>query len=108
MAYTKGHIIDFLEAVRKRPQMYIGELNAKLMEYFINGFNVGCFASNIDERINFNHSISKSKVLIERGWGAGVFSPLKDMTVRGIPDEAIIDELLAIEIDTWRRIINKP
>lgn len=100
-------IIEFLESVRKRPQMYIEELDAQLMECFINGFIVGCFASSKDERFNILHSLAKSEALAHRGWNIGAHSLGKKMAESGMLDEAIIDELLAIEIDTWRRVPSK-
>lgn len=91
----KERIIQVLESFRQRKHMYLSPVTAHTAETYLAGFQTGCFASGIiwDYR----------EAGIERGWEMNAAGPVPEMQGRGLSDDEIIDELIAIHIAAIQR-----
>ena len=95
-------IVATLERVRQRPGMYVAaELPAVVN--FLAGFYVGCSVAGVSAPTDG----LDDTVVVERGWKVSSLGPLLSMKERGLSDEAILDELLAIEIEIWNRRVHQ-
>lgn len=95
--YTE--IVDILRSVRNHPSIYLGEVEPHLLDCFLNGFYscYGIFANDREE-----HAEVRKKILESRGWtGAILWS---EMEREGLSSEKCVDEMLDVEIETWRRL----
>ena len=97
-------IIEILESVRKRTPMYIEAIDAKLLEHFLHGFNVGCFALLNDAQAYSRHISMFLRIASERGWDFNALSPVNVMRKKGLSEEEILNELMVLEIKTWHRL----
>lgn len=96
-------IIRFLNHVKQKPNMYVDKSDITSMESLIYGFNAGCHI--MSDAINpLKHRDIIDQVKIDRGWHFSPVSVTVEMKKRGLSDEEIIQELLDIEIETWRRM----
>ena len=104
----RAKIIRRLEDMRRRPILYVGSMEHELMESLLHGFMMGCFAAGEIEDDFKKRLEVRNQVIAEREWAVLAFSPSREMKARGLSEEAIIDELLAIEIAIWHRLIGEP
>lgn len=93
-------VIEALEHIRKRPGMYFSDEFSAAIN-FITGFETAC-------RVLFSELERTTEVvqdvLAERGWQGNSTGFLwKEMETQGLEQSAIIEELLAIEIEIWKR-----
>lgn len=96
-------ITRFLDRVKQKPHMYVVRSDVTSMESLIYGFNAGCHI--MSGEINpLKHRDIIDQVKIDRGWHFSPVSVTVEMRKRGLSDEKIIEELLDIEIEAWRRI----
>ena len=94
-------IIEHFEHVRNRPAMFMGEASERALYAYLIGFETAC---RLLECIpNYGTHSDFWKVCAERGWEENSFGPQKRMHDAGWVEEAIVIELLTIEIETWRR-----
>jgi predicted metal-dependent phosphotriesterase family hydrolase len=92
-------VLEILRSARQRKAMYLMTIDAAAAENFLNGFNVACFACGLDVPLDI-----KEQATVERGWTWLAARPIAEMKARGLNEEAIVDELFAIEIagfETW-------
>jgi len=93
-------IIEMLENVKRRPGMYMGQVEPRLARAFINGFEVACQSLGIRSRGELYETILK-----ERGWNwipaTGIETPMKK---KGMSKESMVDEMLAIQIACYQRL----
>ncbi len=92
-------IITMLETFRKFPVMYAGRIDVDLTAAWLHGFEAGLSMSTDDGLNAF-----RQKVLYKRKWKITNVSPSVEMRERGMTPEAIVDELVIIEIEVWKRI----
>ena len=95
---SRDAIIEHLEHVRNRPEMYAGEVSERAFYAYLSGFDAACTV--------LGHARSYDlylQVCEERGWGMNALGPQKRMREMGLSEQAIVDELLTIEIETRRR-----
>jgi hypothetical protein len=95
-------IIKELEAVKRRPDMCIGEIESKSMEHYVWGFRQG---AHIFGKIRFFEKYMRivEEVAYERGW---TMTPdfVKSIRARGLSEREIIEEMLTVEIESWKRL----
>ncbi len=95
-------IIDALEAVRRRPDMYIGEIESKSMDHYIWGFRQA--AHLYGKRGYFEkHRRIVEEVAYDRGWPMRV-DFVKWIGESGLSEKEIIEEMLIVEIEAWKRL----
>jgi hypothetical protein len=85
--------IEYLRSFQKRKGMYVQPLDVPNVESFLTGFRIGCMATGL-----FRDHDPWNRASERRGWACGAMSPADVMRERGMDDEAIIDELIEIEI----------
>ena len=92
-------LIACLEGARKRPAMYFGEVDVEAAVQFLNGFQVA-----VGALCGFDRGRElREQVVRGRGWRWSAMHPSHEMLRRGMKPEAVIDELLVIEIEVVRR-----
>jgi hypothetical protein len=82
--------------------MYIGEVKLASMIHFLTGFRI---AALVMLAVDEEHRELYEQVVVEHGWKWTPKHFSWQMTKRGWSPEKSVDELLAIEIDFWRRVI---
>jgi len=78
--------------------MYFGTVAVEPAIHFLNGMHFALtfwLGDTLDVR---------SAVEAERGWPVTAQNPARHMTERGLTPPEVIDELLVIEIETFRRL----
>lgn len=91
------------EAMLKRPSMYFGaDDDLELVRSFFAGYHAAAFAFF---RIGEQFSIVEfyREAVTSRGWELRATSVAMEMKERGIPNKAIVLELINVELDAWRR-----
>jgi hypothetical protein len=93
-----SRIIEFLEAIQKRPLMYFDRIEVEKAGYLLHGFILGCFASTDKEEImNLHHRVRREILADGR-------KDVAAMRKSGASENEIVDEMFKIEIETWRRL----
>src|SRR5690349_19558364 len=93
-------LVRRLEEVRQRPWFWLGRVEPELATVFLFGITecMGVMiGSDLTREIRW-------QVVAERGWKGGSRGPSFHMRAAGLSEEAIVDELFAIEIEVWRRV----
>ena len=88
-----------LEAIRKRPRMYIGEVDAALMDAFLTGFDRAYWILGYVISNSFHQQIIET-----RGWEYSALGIMRQMRQKNWSESEIVEELLVIEIETWKRM----
>ncbi len=95
-------IIDALEGIRRRPSMYIGKIESKSLEHYVWGFRQG--AHLCAKRSYFEKYLRiVEEVAYDRGWPMRL-DFVKSIRARGLSEEEVIEEMLIIEIESWKRL----
>lgn len=98
--------IDALHgSIGKRIGMYIGNHDPELLVHFLNGFHAAAGILGLSRDTDGFRSMY-AKVLVERGWTHSAHHPFYEMRERGMDNDAIIQEMIAIESETWKRTYN--
>lgn len=96
-------IIELLESARKRAPMYIGKYDEDAAKHFCTGVALTCWALGENR-----HEQLRSQVVQERGWNTSTpFHFSVEMKRRGLTQQAMVEELFDVEIETWRRLAQK-
>jgi hypothetical protein len=90
---SSREVLDLLEHVRSRKDMYFEHVNSEAVENFIVGFVVACGAADIPLTWSVWHDVADA-----RGWQADGRSPVSVMRERGLSDDLVADELFQILI----------
>jgi DNA gyrase/topoisomerase IV subunit B len=92
-------IIQLLKRVRQKPGLYMGN-DVHAILHFITGVKCTCSVFGLQR----DEAVYKA-VVVERGWEYSAKAPLYQMMEKGMDYSHIINEVLSIEIDTWRDIL---
>ena len=94
-------LLNLLEMIRQQPQIYVTSENlAESLHTFLSGIRI--YAETLS---GFDGFIFAKTALL-RGWGMTPQAPYRVMQDEGLADEAIVEELLIIETETYKRIFN--
>jgi hypothetical protein len=87
-----------LESARKRKDLYFSRIEPSALIDWLNGFRAGCSIVGLEWS-----PASRRQVVERRGleFSAAAWET-EQFQERGLRDEQIVDELLAIEIEMWR------
>jgi uncharacterized metal-binding protein len=88
MDKTADEIASTMHAICSRKGMYFEPTDPATAMNFINGFLTGCFV--------FGRNLDWQSAEQQRGWKTNACGPIPEMQQRGLTDDAITDELLAI------------
>jgi len=81
--------------------MYFGTVTIDAAVHFLNGFENSLHIFNL-----VVDRSAQAEVLRERGWTPhAAAASWPDMLARGLSEEAVVDELLAIAAESWRRTL---
>lgn len=94
-------IIEVLESARTRKQMYFQPVNVEATVNFLNGFKLLLFCLEME----MPHAVY-AQVYQQRGWEYTARGVWIDMQERQMTEESIIDELLTLEIQAWKSILD--
>src|SRR5271157_129621 len=95
-------IIELLEKLIERPDKYLGDDDPANLLMWLEGFNMACTVLGVRQGY-VGHDAIQKLVAIERGWEYRSTGLVAEMQERGWRDDAIIEEVLYIEIETWKR-----
>ena len=95
-------VIGMLEHVRVAPGMYFRHTEPAHADDFLRGLRIGAgMAIGCDPYLE----IGREAIVTARGWKCTSVSPAVEMARKCMSVEAIIDELIAIEIEGWRLLM---
>ena len=101
---TCNKIIEYFEAVQARPAMYTGKsYDYAWMIQLVSGFR---HALEVTGLIEFSFDELK-KAYAKRGWNEAYFGAVEEMKSKGLEGDAIVRELLAVELEFWRDFSNR-
>jgi hypothetical protein len=107
----RKYVITHLEyGVKPRAFMYIGKLNAELMESYLFAFNSGCLVMLGEEQREGGESFSRRMTDLrlqyqyERGWPGGCGGQVEGLRKQGLCEIKIIEGLIEIEIKIWKNL----
>jgi len=93
-------IIEELEQTRKRRMMFVGSNSSSELMSYLMGFQNACTLFGLPLPYKW-----RLQAVEERGWSPSAEAwSVSEMRERGLADEAIADEILAIDIAAWRRM----
>jgi hypothetical protein len=95
-------LIEDLEGMRRRPDMYIGKIESKSMEYYVSGFRLAAHTCAKSKYLEKYRRIVE-EVAYDRGW---TMTPdfVKSIRASGLSEKEIIEEMLSVEIESWKRL----
>jgi hypothetical protein len=94
--------IDYLNKVRVRPHLYIGDCDPHAMSLWIGGFTFAVHAA-----LGILPQDLYIEALTERGWKHSATFSYRKMLDCGLTPKQVIDELLMIEIQVYERCANR-
>ena len=94
------NIIEWLENVRTRPQVFFGDVSCKAVGWGLYWFHMAFrhLAFDIDPKIDVGKA---------RGWESNAMGYLHHFQRKGLSEEEMADELIAIEIESWKKLREK-
>lgn len=91
---TTSHLIERLELMQQRKAMLVQPVSVSAVLDFLRGFR------NAYRCCGVRSDVDKAEK--QRGWKLSALGPVPQMRKKGMSDEQIMDELIAIEIDALR------
>ena len=95
---TASKAAAYFEAMRREPELYIGGPDVDAAIHHIIGFESACLILEGDGPTPFRHAIWETQGLAD-----SAYHPGHQMQQRGMDSAAIVDSLLAVEIEAWTR-----
>jgi hypothetical protein len=99
-AQALSRLISILESARERKSMYFSQVEPNRVEGWLFGLRTGC--SLVGLEWSPEH---RRPALERRGLVLMASMETEQLAARGLGPEAIVDELLAIEIEMWKRVV---
>lgn len=96
------NIIRVLESMLLRPNMYVSD-DFPAIENFLNGFSIACRVCLAE--IENHYYRTEAQVRAEAGFYGAVLHPVTLMIEQGMEREEIIKKAIALEIETWKRLL---
>lgn len=93
-----GRVIEVLESARSRTPMYFSPVEPNVVIHWLLGVRIGLMANGIDWSPDDRRAIVEA-----RGLRFGASWEADQLADRGLSPEQVVDELLSIEVEQWRR-----
>lgn len=93
-------IVERLITIQQRPNAYIDEILGPVGNFLV-GLDMVCEII----RIMPDPDISE-QVFLEHGWKPSAFGADVQMRKKGFTEQQIIDELLSMEVEIWKRTLD--
>ena len=97
MSANLKEIVDHLSHFSKRPGMYVRPLDVAHVESYLQGLRNGCAFGGLEVSRELYQQVTEA-----RGWKWRATGILWHMWSKKLSEEAIIQELVAIEMDAYR------
>lgn len=98
---SASEVLELLEHVRSRKEMYFEHVTVEAVENFVTGFVVACVAAEIPLNWGTWHSSAE-----ERGWETVATKTCSTvMRERGLSENEIVEELFEILLAAVRRVL---
>ena len=97
-----ANIVEQLQKVNDQPDKFLGDTDPANLLMWLEGFNTACGVFGFQQGYVHHDAILKL-VAMERGWEYRSTGLVSEMQERRMRDELIIEEILTIEIETWKR-----
>ena len=92
-------IIFLLERIIENKALYFGtDYDLSHVEYYLRGVKNACKFLGVDIDDNIYDQVIK-----EHGWSLMAAMPISEMKEKGLTLSQIIDEILNIELETWKK-----
>ena len=98
-AQAIARLVEMLESARRRKPMYFHPVEPKACVEWLAGIRAGCSLFDLDWPIE-----SRRRVLEARGLELESRWEVEQLAGRGLGPKAVVDELLAIEIEMWKGV----
>src|SRR5262245_28196809 len=94
-------LFELLDSFAKRPQLYVGTVSFATVRAYLSGLEAGCSYAGV------HYSREDYLAAAEaRGWDPrGNIGILRDFSCKGLSDDAMARELIAVEMDAYRRAL---
>lgn len=99
--YMNSPVTDFLCEVQKRAHVFIQPVNPEMLDCFLAGLVKGILLENPSVN-DTAYRRSRETAMVSKGWTYSAAPPFLEMRNKGLSDEEIVREQMAIEIETWR------
>lgn len=90
-------VIEVLESARRRKPMYLAPVSVDSAVHLLYGFNLAFFTMGLQ----ISHA-TRQQAYIRHGWRYTALGVWETMRKKGMSEEAIVDELFALEIEAWK------
>jgi hypothetical protein len=99
----KKTLLDLLDSLAKRPQMYVHPVSFRTIQSYLHGLNAGCRLAGIEYTWEEYFSAAQ-----ERGWDPRSNIGIeRDFMRKEISDEMMAQELIAVEAGAYRRAVER-
>ena len=98
-AAALDRLIAILKSARFRKPMYFAPVESLLVEHWLHGLRTGCSLVGLEWSPE-----DRRPALERRGLELSANWELEQLAARGLGSEAIVDELLAIEVEMWQHV----
>ncbi|MBZ0319725.1 MAG: hypothetical protein K8L91_25170 [Anaerolineae bacterium] len=96
------NIISVLESMLLRPNMYVSD-DFPAIENFLNGFSIACMVCLAE--IKNHYYRTEAQVRAEAGFYGAALHPVTLMIEQGLERDEIIQKAVALELETWKRLL---
>ena len=96
-------ILELLESLSKRPQMYVHPVEVATIQSFLNGLEAGCYLAGL----TISHE-TRGAAAASRGWKFRATGIVWHMKEKQLTDEQIIHELITVEVEAFRLAAEGP
>jgi hypothetical protein len=94
-------ILDLLDGLAKRPQLYVHPVNFATVQSFLTGLSIGCRYAGIDYVPEDYHAAAEARGFDPYG-SEGI---VRDFRRKGLSDEEMVGALIAVTRDAYARAV---
>lgn len=98
-AAALARLIAILESARRRKPMYFAPVEPVVVDHWLYGLRTGCSLFGLEWSPE-----DRRPALERRGLELTSDWEVERLAARGLGSEAIVDELLAIEVEMWQHV----
>jgi hypothetical protein len=98
-AAALDRVVSILESARGRKPMYFSPVEPVAVEHWLAGLRTGCSLAGLEWSPE-----DRRPALERRGLELTAAREIEQLAARGLEPEAIVDELLAIEVEMWQHV----
>jgi hypothetical protein len=95
---ARARLVAILRSARRRKSMYFAPIEPRSVIDWLNGLRTGSTLAGLEWSAE-----DRRPALERRGLGLTARWEDEQLAARGLDPEAIVDELLAIEVEMWER-----